>query len=567
MFIPMFAGAAAVCVLFAVLAWKIKKVRGLFAVLTVIALMPTVVLGLITFGAADFIHYPGDPSEVMEEMTSALAAGEYEAADDYVYGTLGLRGDDKQTGDLTLIPLVCESLSAKCGEPRYEEFTAIVPVELTVLDTEGWLTALAAESEAVLAATVESSSAKVLYNAERDAYLDGVTEAAYAEALQTMWSKGGDYLHTVSVDVTVYWTPFGWQILLDEALQNALEGYALGGQSVRVKNAAMADRLSARMTTVHGEIVDGLPLIYKHYTIPVEDLAAPKPDPDRFGSTDDPAVIEAVIAKAAHLVGDRKISWNRDIVITPGSQIQYYYDETILALTWKESRDGCLVTFGEVIIQDGSQIRRVMADDTYLSFNWESPTQMSQRTNAVLGMTGDFYMFRQVGIVAYQGKVYRTDPSSMAHAFFTYDGEMILTKGHEVSQGNAKKFVQENNVNFSLAFGPVIIENYEVLPHPPYILGEFNDNYPRAAIGEVDPLHFIVMTAGRAEGTDDRTLTLAESTQFILEKNVHKAYNLDGGRTANMTMNGVLTTDPAFVFERTMSDMFYFASAVPESER
>ena len=176
-------------------------------------------------------------------------------------------------------------------------------------------------------------------------------------------------------------------------------------------------------------------------------------------------------------------------------------------------------------------------------------------------------MFRQVGIVAYQGKVYRTDPSSMAHAFFTYDGEMILTKGHEVSQGNAKKFVQENNVNFSLAFGPVIIENYEVLPHPPYILGEFNDNYPRAAIGEVDPLHFIVMTAGRAEGTDDRTLTLAESTQFILEKNVHKAYNLDGGRTANMTMNGVLTTDPAFVFERTMSDMFYFASAVPESER
>ena len=95
------------------------------------------------------------------------------------------------------------------------------------------------------------------------------------------------------------------------------------------------------------------------------------------------------------------------------------------------------------------------------------------------------------------------------------------------------------------------------IPHPPYILGEFNDNYPRAAIGEVDPLHFIVMTAGRAEGTDDRTLTLAESTQFILEKNVHKAYNL----------NGVLATDPAFAFERTMSDMFYFASAVPESER
>lgn len=566
MFIKLFAGAATVCVLFAVLAVKIKKTRALFGVLTALALLPAVVLGLIACGAGQVIHYPGDPAAAVENMISALAAGEYEAADEYVLGTLGLT-EEVDDADCTLIALTCERLSAHCGEPRFEGFAAVVPVRLTALDTESWLTALAEESEAVLGATVEASSAKVLYNDERDAYLDGVTEAAYAEALETMWSKGGEYLHTLSMDVTMYWTPFGWQIILDEALVSALEGYGMGDEAVMVRDGAMARRLSERMETEHANIVDSLPLIYKHYTIPVEELAAPKPDPDRFGSTDDPAVVEAVIEKAAHLVGDRKISWNRDIVLTPGSEIQYYYDETILALTWKESRDGCLVTFGEVIIRDGSQIRRVLADDEYRSFNWETPTQMSQRTNAVLGMTGDFYMFRQVGIVAYQGEVYRTDTSSLAHAFFTNSGEMLLTKGHEVSQGNAVRFVEENDVNFSLAFGPVLIENYELLPHPPYILGEFNDNYPRAAIGEVDPLHFIVMTAGRAEGTDDRTITLGEAAQLISEKNVHKAYNLDGGRTANMTFNGVLTTDPAFVMERTMSDMFYFASAVPEDER
>ena len=566
MFIKLFLGAAAACVLLLVLAVKIKKLRGLFGGLAVIALLPTVVLGLIAFEAADIINYPGDPAAAVEGMTSALAAGEYEAADDYVYGTLGLVGDDKQAGDLTLIPLVCESLSAQCGEPRYEEFTAIVPVELTVLDTHAWLGALAAESEAVLAATVEASSAKVLYNDDRDAYLDGVTEGAYTEALQTMWNKGGEYLHTVSVDVTLFWTPFGWQILMDGELLCGLEGYDNGEQTEITKDGAMAERLSARMTTAHGDIVNNLPLIYKTYKIPVEDLAAPKPDPDRFGMTTDPAVIEAVIEQAAPLVGDRKISWNRDIVIKPNTQMQYYFDESILAITWKEDRDGCCVTFGEVIIKDGSQIRRVLADNTYRSFNWETPSQMAQRTNAVLGMTGDFYMFRQVGIMAYQGQVYRTDPSSLAHAFFTYDGDMILTKGHEVSQGQAEQYVKDNNVNFSLGFGPVIIENYEVLPHPPYILGEFLDNYPRAAIGEVDPLHFIVMTAGN-EGEPDRTITLSESTQFILEKGVHKAYNLDGGKTANMTFNGVLTADPVLGAERTMSDIFYFASAVPESER
>ena len=566
MFIKMFLGAAAVCALFVLLAVKLKKVCKLFVALTVVALLPTLVLGLIACGAGSVINYPGDPAAAVHGMVSALNAGEYEAADDYVLGSLGLLNAEIQDSDNTLVALICDSLDAKAGEPVYEEFTAVLPVQLTVLDTEAWLAALAAEAESVLAETVETSVAKELYNEARDAYRDGVTETAYETALQTMQNRGGDYVHTVSVDVTLSWTPFGWQIQLDEALRSALEGYDLGNAAVILFDGDMALRLSNRMHTAHGDIVAGLPVMYKHYSIPV-DAAAPMPDPERFGATDDPAVVEAVIARAAHLVGDRKISWNRDIVITPGSQIQYYYDETILMIQWKESRNGCMVNFGEVIIQDGSQIRRVIAGDQYLSFNWESPTQMSQRSNAVLGMTGDFYMFRQVGIMANQGKVYRTDPSSLAHAFFTYDGEMILTKGHAVSQGQATRFVKDNNVNFSLAFGPIIIENYEVLPHPPYILGEFNDNYPRAAIGEVDPLHFIVMTAGRAEGSDDRTLTLAESTQFILEKNVHKAYNLDGGRTANMTVNGVLTTDPAFAFERTMSDMFCFVSAIPEEER
>lgn len=566
MLIKMFLGAAAVCILLTLPAVKIKKIRGLFVVLTIIALIPTVALGLITFGAGGILNYPGDPAAAVEGMTSALTAGEYETAEDYVFGNLGLHTEDKQAGDRTLIPLVCGSLSAECGKPRFEDFTAIVPVELTVLDTHAWLEGLTEESEAVLAAAVESSSAKVLYNDARDAYQDGVAEAAYTEALQTMWNKGREYLHTIPVDVTMRWTPFGWIIILDEALVNALEGYALGDKNVTVQDGAMAARLSDRMTAAHTDIVAGLPLLYKTYKIPEDDLAAPKPDPDRFGMTADPAVIEAVIEKSAALVGERTISWNRDIVIKPGTQMQYYFDESILAITWKEDREGCCVTFGEVIVKDGSQIRRVLADNTYRSFNWETPTQMAQRTNSVLGMTGDFYMFRQVGIMAYQGQVYRTDPSSLAHAFFTRSGEMLLTKGHEVSKAAAEQFVRDHDVSFSLGFGPVIIENYEVLPHPPYILGEFLDNYPRAAIGEVDPLHFIVMTAGN-EGETDRTVPLRESTQFILEKGVHKAYNLDGGKTANMTFNGVLTADPAFARERTMSDMFYFASAVPESER
>ena len=150
MFIKMFLGAAAVLSLFVLLAVKLKKARKLFVVLTVVVLLPTLVLGLIACGAGSVINYPGDPAAAVEGMVSALAAGEYEAADSYVLGKLGLVTEEPLAGEDTLIPLICGSLSVDAGEPRYEEFTAILPVELTVLNTEAWLEALAAETEAVL---------------------------------------------------------------------------------------------------------------------------------------------------------------------------------------------------------------------------------------------------------------------------------------------------------------------------------------------------------------------------------------------------------------------------------
>ena len=382
-----------------------------------------------------------------------------------------------------------------------------------------------------------------------------------------MWGRGSEYLRTVTVNVTLYWTPFGWQIAMDEALLGAIEGFDVGDAYEFTRDGAMAFRLSNRMTTEHASILENLPMIRKVYTIAQDALQGCEPDPDGFGSTDDPNEILALLDRAKDLVGDRTMSWNPDIQLREGSVINYYYDETILVLQWKEHRNWTLVTFAEVIVKDGSQIRRVFADDEFQSFAWETPTEMSQRTNAVLGMTGDFYMYRPCGITVYQGKVYKDNPESLHHLFFTNSGEMLLTSAYEVKKGTAAQYVEENDVNFSLAFGPIIIEDGQALPMPDYLVGEFMDEYPRAAIGEVDPLHFIVMTVNREGPRENRTVTLPEAQKYILEKGVHKAYALDGGRTANMTINGELTNDPAYRKERTMSDMFYFASALPVDER
>ena len=550
----MFLICAAAVIVLLVLTIKLKKVRGFFAVLTILALLPTAVTGLIAFGQGHYLNYPADPAE-------AIAAGR-------VLGDFGMEDEEADADTQALVEMMQSLYKAECvGDARLKEFNAVQTVALTRLDTQGWLDGLASETAAQLNEIVQSHTRDEVFNEDRTAYLDGITEQAYALAFETMLTRGAEYLVTENLDVTLSWTPFGWWIWMDEALVNGVEGFAMGDEEEILFQGNVAQRLGALLYNEKAAILEGLPLIQKVFTIPRDALAAPVPDPNGFGTTDDPNEVLKVIEQAKDLIGDRTLSWSPEIEIKPGSMINYYYDESILVIQWKEFRNWSLATFAEVIVKDGSQIRRVLAGNEYRSWDWETPTQMSQRTNAVLGMTGDFYMFRAVGIMAYQGQVYRTDPVSLHHLFFTDSGEMLLTKSYEIAGENAQSFVDEHNVSFSLAFGPVIIENGEKLPMPNYLVGEFYDDYPRAAIGEVDPLHFIVMTVGKEGPRENQTVTLPEAQQYIWEKGVHKAYALDGGKTANMTFNGELTNDPRYREERTMSDMFYFASAIPENER
>lgn len=557
MVMAMFIGAAAACVLLIGLAIKKEKGRGLFASLAAVALVPMVVLGMMTVNSSN------DPAASVAGMTNALAAGEYEAANDYVDGTLGIGVIADY--DRSLTNLVLGTLYADCGEAQVDAFSATVPAELTVLDTEAWLTAWSEESLTVLSDTVKAKPAEQLFNAAGDGYLDGVAEAACDEALENMLTKGGEYLHTIPVNVTLKLTPFGWKILLNEALLNALEGYALGDSTVLLENGDMAERLSNRMYNAHTDIVANLPLLHKAYVIPEDALAAPKPQ-GVFGETFDLAEVQAIIDKAELLLDGQELAWNPDLNFYDQEPIRYYYDETILALTWKEIINGNMVTFGEVKVAHGSQLRRAITGNRYDYGTDEYPTKMAQNVNAVLAVNGDFYGFRDLGITVYQRKLYRHAPASVDTAYFTADGNMIFSKrGELTTRAEAEQFIADNDVLFAVAFGPVMVENGEPVHTTQYAIGEVNDRYSRAAIAQKDELHYLVMTVN-FEGPCQKTCTLEQAVQYISGKNVQMAYTLDGGQTASVVFNNQMVNRPDWGEERTMSDIIYFASAVPETE-
>lgn len=328
----------------------------------------------------------------------------------------------------------------------------------------------------------------------------------------------------------------------------------------------LASRFLTACNNLKSDALGNIAYVKKIYTIPENATVAPRPDAGKFGETTDPAVVQAVIDGAAELLDGQSMAWTPDTEFMPGTSILYYCDESILALCWKEARDGSAVTFGEVKIAHGSQFRRLLANNSYGSSIQLYPSDMAASANAVVAMNGDFYGFRQVGITVYQRQLYRNNGKVLDTCFITADGEMLFAPaGTLLKEEDTLRFIEDNDVVFSLSFGPILIQDGEVIPCYGYPAGEVTAYYSRSALGQIDTLHYLLATLGE-EGEYQKRVQLNTFSAFLADKGCRKAYALDGGQTATMVFNGKTFNRVDYGNERTMSDIIYFATAIEGKE-
>ena len=328
-------------------------------------------------------------------------------------------------------------------------------------------------------------------------------------------------------------------------------------------------RFETLSNNLKSDALSGLVYIRKIYRIPEEASVAPIPDPACFGETADPAVVQAVVDRASDLLDGQALSWSPDIPIFPGSVIRYYCDDTILSIVWKEAIGNTVCTFAEVKIADGSQLRRALAGDAYSSDIQLKASDMARAVNSVVAINGDFYAFRQIGVVVYRRVLYRFSPSVLDTCFFTSSGEMLFAHAGELTDAESTEhFLAENDVLFSTSFGPILVEDGRIREIWSYPVGEVFEYFARSAIGVTDTLHYLLMVTS----SENSRLYLdgmyaSEAARIMQDKGCRQAYELDGGQTAVIIFNGVPANGIVYGSERTMSDILYFASAIPEEGR
>ncbi len=344
--------------------------------------------------------------------------------------------------------------------------------------------------------------------------------------------------------------------------------------------ADLVSRLNLSAYNSKADALSDIAYIRKQYTIPEEALVAPAPNPACYGtvSIDNADAVLEVIQKArdSGLLDGQDVIFNPDVVFYYNSNIQYYCDDTILVICWKELIDGFTCSCCEVKIADASQIRRKITDDTFGSPLRVFATELSNSVNAVVAMNADFYMFRDFGIMAYDRKLYRMDSSTYTgmykkyncvdSMFVTEDGDFLYThRLEERTWEEMQDFIRENNILFSISFGPVLVEDGVLQECDWYPAGEVNTGYSRAGIGQYDKLHYYYMSLNHSPERAARW-TVNQFGREMYNKGLKSAYCLDGGQTSEIVFQGEPYNYIDFGAERGVSDILYFATAIPESE-
>lgn len=325
----------------------------------------------------------------------------------------------------------------------------------------------------------------------------------------------------------------------------------------------LMDHYDRYVSDTVADSLEGLEPIRWIYELKDGDLIAPEPNPACYGTTDDPGELQWLLDKAAQTLGVQDTTFSVDTRILPGSQVIWYLDDSILVITWKEVRTWAVYTVSEVKIAHASQFRRYIADGIYGSETRQPPSVMAAAVNAVTASGGDYYMQRAWGVNVYMGQVYNAK-KLVDTCYITESGDLLFTRAGEIkSMEAAQQFVDDYNVRFSLAFGPVLVENGENVVPPRYPLGEIDGHYARAALCQKGERHYLLVTVN-SEGGYVGMPTSSEFARELVGLGADKAFALDGGQSAAIITNDRLINRPVYGTQRHMSDIIYFATAIPE---
>ena len=516
----------------------------LFAILAVLIVALTIGVIIRFRGTVPMlVSAPEGAAHQVEHLMNAVCNGNFEQAQNMLYGTpdLGMSRKPEHPVGKMVWDTYLESFNYELEGTLYATDRGLAQnVKMITLERDTLTKNIGARAKELLNERISTAQdVSELYDAENEYREELVTEVLQEAARQAL-EEDIRYTYQIIQLPLVYHDNRWW---------------------VEPKDGsdAILDKFDMDITNILSDALDGILSIKKVYWLQDEDLIAPKPDPEKYGETGNPADMETVIQKAEALLDGQELVFKTDVQLKEDSVITYYLDETILCITWQHMVGNAVYTCSEVKIAHPSQFRRFLSDGKFGSGKLYKATEMAASVNAVTASNGDYYAFRGYGNLVYNGQVKMAGNQYLDTCYIDENGDLILVDYFQMyHQEDVEKFVEDNKIRFSLAFGPILIQDGDVVAKYYYPLGETDDYFSRSALCQIDSLHYMFVTVNR------RGQNVTQFSNHLQELGVTTAYALDGGQTSTIVTGNKLINPVDYGGERETSDIIYFATAVPD---
>jgi len=241
----------------------------------------------------------------------------------------------------------------------------------------------------------------------------------------------------------------------------------------------------------------------------------------------------------------------------------YVSDNTSISIKKVQTGTGKnTVTYyvADVQLKDATSLKSAFAKNSYGRNIVQTTSEIASSNNAIFAINGDYYGFRNDGVLIRNGKLYRDVPARTGAAFYK-DGTLKTYDEKAVSSSTLLK----DGVLNTLSFGPVLVENGQVTDFSGKVVVDTNfgnrsiqDLNPRTGVGMISPNHYVfIVVDGRSEGYS-KGMTLTEFANLFKDLGCTEAYNIDGGGSSTMYFNGRVVNNPLGKNdEREISDILY----------
>jgi exopolysaccharide biosynthesis protein len=239
------------------------------------------------------------------------------------------------------------------------------------------------------------------------------------------------------------------------------------------------------------------------------------------------------------------------------SDMSYSDDNMTIKIT-TERVNGTTVYLADITVSDPSLLKTAFASGTYGRNYTETTSSQASDNNAIFAINGDYYGFRDTGYVIRNGVLYRDTAAADTDA-------LVIDENGNLSSVNQSDTTAQSLLDSGaqqvLSFGPTLIENGEITVDEDTEVGQATTSNPRTAIGQIGTNHYLVVVSdGRTSSSTG--LSLYELAQVMKDHGATYAYNLDGGGSSTMVLNGKVINQTVGgsggSSERAVSDILYF---------